>query len=120
MAVRLLLTAFPLAGVYLADLAVEATDTAMVGRLGATEVAAVGLGATIIFLYTVFFLSIPSTADVIVAERNGQGDRLGAIAAAQHGLWLSVAMVVPAMVLVWFLEPVLRATGQEPEIATLA
>jgi Na+-driven multidrug efflux pump len=40
MAVRLLLAAFPLAGVYLADLATEATDTAMVGRLGATEVAA--------------------------------------------------------------------------------
>jgi|AraplaMF_Col_mMF_1032025.scaffolds.fasta_scaffold00067_26 MATE family multidrug resistance protein len=120
MAARLLLTAFPLAGVYLADLAVEATDTAMVGRLGATEVAAVGLGATIIFLYTVFFMSVPSTADVFVAERNGQGDRVGAIEAAQHGLWLSVAMVVPAMVLVWWLEPLLRAAGQAQEIAVLA
>jgi MATE family multidrug resistance protein len=120
MAVRLLLTAFPLAGVYLADLAVEATDTAMVGRLGATEVAAVGLGATIIFLYSVFFMSIPSTADVFVAERNGQGDRIGAIEAAQHGLWLSVAMVIPAIVLVWWLEPILRMTGQEPEIAAMA
>jgi len=120
MAVRLLLSAFPLAGVYLADLAVEATDTAMVGRLGATEVAAVGLGATIVFLYTVFFMSIPSTADVFVAERNAQGDRRGAIEAAQHGLWLSVAMVIPAMILVWWLEPILRATGQKPEIAALA
>jgi MATE family multidrug resistance protein len=120
MAVRLLLSAFPLAGVYLADLATEATDTAMVGRLGATEVAAVGLGATIVFLYTVFFMSIPSTADVFVAERNGQGDRIGAIEAAQHGLWLSVALVIPAMVLVWWLEPVLRATGQSPEIAAMA
>jgi len=120
MARRLLLVAFPLAGVYLADLATEATDTAMVGRLGATEVAAVGLGATIVFLYTVFFMSIPSTADVFVAERNARGDRRGAVEAAQHGLWLSIALVIPAMVLVWRLEPILRATGQSPEIAVLA
>jgi MATE family multidrug resistance protein len=120
MLVRLLLAAFPLAGVYLADLATEATDTAMVGRLGATQVAAVGLGATIVFLYTVFFMSVPSTADVFVAERNARGEQLGAIEAAQHGLWLSIALVIPAMVLVWWLDPILRATGQSPEIAALA
>jgi MATE family multidrug resistance protein len=119
MVTRLFLAAFPLAGVYLADLATEATDTAMVGRLGATEVAAVGLGTTIIFLYTVFFMSVPSTADVFVAERNVQGDRMGAVEAAQHGLWLSLALIVPAMILVWWLRPILEATGQTPEIAAL-
>jgi len=119
-AVRLLLAAFPLAGVYMADVATEATDTAMVGRLGATEVAAVGLGATLIFLYTVFFMSIPSTADVLVAECNGRNDRTGTIEAAQHGLWLSIALVIPAMVLVWWLEPILVAVGQPATIAALA
>jgi Na+-driven multidrug efflux pump len=65
-------------------------------------------------------MSVPWTADVFVAERNAQRDYTGAIEAAQHGLWLSITLVVPAMVLVWWLEPILRATGQSPAIATLA
>jgi MATE family multidrug resistance protein len=65
-------------------------------------------------------MSVPSTADVFVAEQNAQGDRIGASEAAQHGLWLSVALVMPAMVLVWWLEPILIATGQSPALAALA
>jgi len=117
---RILLSGAPLSGVYIADLATESTDTAMVGRLGSDFVAAAGLGGGIGYIFTAFCMALPGMVGVLVAERAARGDRDGAAQAAQHGLWVALALTPPGLLFYAAIGPFLRVTGQDPAIADAA
>ena len=57
--------------------AVNLLDTIMIGRLGTIEIAAVGLGNQIFFLYNVFLFGICSGGAVFAAQFWGRGDIQG-------------------------------------------
>jgi MATE family multidrug resistance protein len=117
---RILVAGIPLSGVYVADLATESTDTAMVGRLGADFVAAVGLGGTLALIFASFCMALPGMVGVLVAERAAAGDRDGAAQAVQHGIWVALALTPPGLLFLSQVGPLLRLTGQDPAIADLA
>ncbi|HNB27790.1 MAG TPA: MATE family efflux transporter [Alphaproteobacteria bacterium] len=116
----LLATAIPLSGVYLADLAMEATDTAMVGHLGARAIAAVGLGGAIMLIYSAFTMSMPSCAGTFMAECRGRGDDRGLVRVVQLAWLLAVLLAIPAPLVALLVPAVLRWTGQDPDVAALA
>jgi MATE family multidrug resistance protein len=116
---RLFVSAAPLSGVHLADLVMEATDAAMVGRLGAMEIAAVGLGAGLMSMYFVFCFSVAGQVGAFISKRLGQDDVAGVVVAVRSGLVLNGSLALPAIVIAWSIEPVLVATGQDPEVARM-
>ncbi|WP_291480422.1 MATE family efflux transporter [Corynebacterium sp.] len=78
-------------------------DTAVVGRLGATELAALAAGATVLAQVTVqlTFLSYGTTARA--ARRYGAGDTPGAVAEGIQASWVALAVggVLAVMVAVF-------------------
>lgn len=65
-------------------------DSAIVGHLGTTELAGLGIASAIIgtLISLCVFLAYGTTASV--ARRIGGGDRTGALAQGVHGVWLAV------------------------------
>jgi len=93
-------------------------DAAIVGHLGTTALA--GLGIAAVILQTVVglcvFLAYGTTASV--ARRIGAGDRRGALAQGIDGVWLAVIIGVVATVAgIALTEPLVRAFGADPSVA---
>ena len=91
---------------------VGAVDTMMVGGLGDTAIAAVGITnqPKFILLCTIFALNVGVTA--VVARRKGQGDQKGAVEATRNGILLCTIIAAVMAVLGYFLaEPFMRLAG---------
>jgi putative MATE family efflux protein len=96
-------------------------DAAIVGHLGTTPLAGLGVAAAV--LQTVVglcvFLAYGTTAGV--ARHVGAGDLRGALAQGVDGLWLAVGIGVVATLLgVALTGPVVRVFGAGPEVADQA
>jgi MATE family multidrug resistance protein len=115
-----LVLAVPLVLTQLVQMSMGFMDVVMVGRLGTEAMAASVLGSTVYFTLVLVCMGVVMAVQPSVAQAVGGGDAVGAGRAVRQGLWLAVALGVPAVVLVGFAEPVLRATGQVPETAALA
>ncbi|MDC3956176.1 MATE family efflux transporter [Polyangium jinanense] len=74
-------------------------DTAMVGRLGATSLAAVGIGNGIFFSITVLFMGLILGMDPLVSQAEGAGDRHRARAVLGQAVRLGFLLSVPCMAL---------------------
>jgi putative MATE family efflux protein len=80
-------------------------DTAFAGRLGAAEVAAVGLSGVIVWAPYALVNGTLNSVNTFVAQRHGAGDRPGCVAFAWQGLYLATLGVLPALVLAAFAGP---------------
>lgn len=112
--------AIPLASAQLAQSATGFADTVMMGRMGTEVLAAGGLAA-------ITFLSIMATASGVamgvsplVAEAFGAGKKARIEQIARQGLWLSVLVAIPTMLLTGHLDALLRLTGQPESVVQLA
>lgn len=94
-------------------------DTAVVGRLGAAELAALAAGATVLAQVTVqlTFLSYGTTARS--ARKYGAGDTTGAVHEGIQASWVAVGVgAVLAVLVAVFARPVTGwLTGGSPEVA---
>ncbi len=94
-----------------------AVDVAVVGRLGAVPLAAVGLANGIFFTLSVLGMGAMMGLDPLVSQALGAGEQVRARRLLWQGVWLScaVGLVLSAVVLVVprFLEPF----GIAPEVA---
>ncbi len=72
---KIRLVALPIALQNLVGYALNLVDTIMVGRLGETSIAAVGIGGQIFFLFTVSMFGISSGSSVLIAQYWGKGDK---------------------------------------------
>lgn len=117
---RIARLAAPLLVNNLASAGMSFTDTVMAGQLGATELAAVAVGAN---YYDFFFLVAlglmmslsPLTAHAHGAERH---DEVGAF--FRQSWWLVLLLAVVTVSGLLFARPVLLAFGIEPPVAELA
>ena len=75
-------------------------DMAMVGRLGASSIAAVGLGGQIIMLATTAFAAIRTGTTALVARHIGADDKEGAMVIARQSV--SLTMILSAVTFVIF------------------
>jgi MATE family multidrug resistance protein len=106
----------PLAAAYLAEIAMGITDMLIVGRLGSVELAAVGLGSSVIFELVLVAVGIVSIVGVLAAEAFGSQIREAVSATIRQGLWVALAIAVPATILGRHLTPILALTGQDERV----
>lgn len=92
-------------------------DTAMVGRLGAPELAGVALGNAFFFTITVAAMGVVFGMDPIVSQALGAGEGARARAALRSGLRLATILSLPAMLVLALAPLFFGAFGVEPESA---
>ena len=110
----------PLAGAQLAQMAINTTDVLMIGRLGATELAASVLAFNFFLLLWVFGMGILQASIPLAARARGQRNPRELRRAIRMGFWVSVLYCLPVWCILLFIEPILLLLGQEPELARLA
>ncbi len=112
--------AAPLVLTQLTQMSMSFIDVVMVGRLGTAAMAAAVIGSTVYMTAMMVCLGVVVAVQPVVAQATGAGDRAAASRAVRQGLWLSVLLGAPFVVLLGHTEPLLRALGQAPETAETA
>jgi putative MATE family efflux protein len=118
---KILAIALPALGALVAEPLFLLADSAIVGRLGTTELAGLGVaGALLATTVNVFiFLAYGTTASV--ARRAGAGDRDGALGLGIDAAWLAGGIGLAAAALGWVLAPWLVGRfAVPPDVAAAA
>lgn len=110
----------PLIGAQLGQMAINITDTVMVGWLGATELAAAVLATQAFFLVFIFGVGFAQAVMPVAANAEGRNDIRGVRRSVRMGLWVLAAYSAVVMVPLWHLEAILLGLGQEAETSALA
>ncbi|GAA1516576.1 putative MATE family efflux protein [Agromyces terreus] len=118
---EILRLAVPALGALIAEPLFLLADTAMVGHLGATPLAGLGLASAVLqtIIGLMVFLAYATTP--AVARRLGAGDERGAVSAGVDGLWLALGLGALLAVLGWFAAPwLVHLFGASPEVTAEA
>ena len=94
-------------------------DTAFAGRLGPTEVAAVGLAGVLVWVPYALLNGTLSSVNTFVAQRFGAGDLPGCVRFTWQGLYLVTLGALPALALAVFASP-LYSSLTSADVAPLA
>lgn len=112
----------PLAATQLAQMAVMTTDTLMIGRLGALELAAGAVGFTL-YIFGWLVTAGPTMAiSPMIAQSLGYDptDNRSVRRALRMGFWSILLMSIPIFALYASAPSVLHALGQDPKVIALA
>jgi len=118
----LLALGWPLALTNLSQMALTVTDVLFLGHLSAEALAAATLGVNLYWVVLAPGFGLAMAAAPLLAQARGRGVRLlrgrrGAVHAASIAAALAV---LPAWVVLWHTDAVLRLIGQDPVLAALA
>ena len=112
--------ALPMVAAYLAELGMWWTDQAIVGRLGADELAAVGLSGGVLFQGMAMSMGLLSIVAVLVGNASGAGRVDGFAQAVRQGMKVATILTLIVMVFAWFIPNFLELADQDPVIVHLA
>jgi multidrug resistance protein, MATE family len=108
--------AAPLAAAQAGTQMMGLVDVAVLGRLGANELAGAGMANAVFFAISVFGMGMMLGVDPLIAQAVGAGDRLRARRVLWQGIWLSL-IVSGALTLVLLAGTVaLPLVGAAPEV----
>jgi MATE family multidrug resistance protein len=96
----LLKLALPVVLGYLGIMAMHFVDLIFVGRLGASSVAAVGLGSSVFAAFMMFGLGVISALEYLVGHAEGSGDFDQSSRALAQGFWVSLIWGVLGCVMI--------------------
>jgi len=112
--------AWPLMLANLTQQIIQATDVLLMGRLGATQLAAATLALNLTFTINIFLLGLITASAPMMATALGQ--RSNAVRDVRRtfraGLWLMLMAMPPYWLLLWHVGPIMRAFGQSAELAS--
>ena len=111
--------ALPLSAAYLAEFSMFVTTKMVVGKLGYYELAAVGIAGNLSFEVLVILMGLLSIVGVLCAQAEGAGEKKQAGLAVRQGIFVSLLLGTPSMILVWHLDIILGWTGQDPRVLQL-
>src|SRR5205823_10732669 len=115
----MLALAWPLILANLTQQAIQATDVLLMGRLGASQLAAATLALNLTFTFNLMMLGLVIASSPMMATAVGQ--RFNAVRDVRRtfraGLWLVAAMLPPYWLLLWHVGDAMRAIGQSAELA---
>jgi multidrug resistance protein, MATE family len=111
--------AWPLILANLTQQTIQATDVLLMGRLGATQLAAATLALNLTFTFNIFLLGLITASAPMMATALGQ--RFNAVRDVRRtfraGLWLIAIAIAPYWLILWHVGHFMRAFGQAPELA---
>jgi multidrug resistance protein, MATE family len=111
--------AWPLILANLTQQIIQATDVLLMGRLGATQLAAATLALNLTFTFNIFLLGLITASAPIMAT--ALGHRFNAVrdvrCTFRAGLWLIAIAMPPYWLLLWHVGDIMRAFGQSAELA---
>lgn len=110
----------PFIGAQLAQLAINTTDVLMVGKLGATELAAIILATQMYFTVYVFGNGFANAVVPMAAQAVGRGDKVSVRRSVRMGMWVVMLYGLLTAPILWMAEPILLFAGQQPKVAALA
>ena len=117
---QLLKLAIPLASAQVAQALTGFCDTLMMGRLGASTLAAGGLASITLMTVISIVGGVLMAVSPLVAEAYGAGKKARIEQLTQQGLILSLILTLPVMVMLSNIDSLLLIQGQEPTTAALA
>lgn len=113
--------AVPALGALVAEPLFVLADTAIVGRLGTSALAALSIASTVLLTVVGLCVFLAYATTAAVARQLGAGQTRAALRRGVDGLWLGLIVgVVLAAVLIGSARPVLRWMGASGEVLTLA
>jgi MATE family multidrug resistance protein len=100
----------------------SAANVALAGQLGRTELATVGLVATLYFTVFMFCVGVATAVAPMVAHAAGRKRNMlrDVRRTVRQGFWVMTAIGLPGAVILLNGEPILRLFGQEPLLAQKA
>ncbi|MFL6741621.1 MAG: MATE family efflux transporter [Sphingomicrobium sp.] len=111
--------AWPLILANLTQQAIQATDVLLMGRLGATQLAAATLALNLTFTFNLLMLGLVIASSPMMATAIGQ--RFNAVRDVRRtfraGLWLIAAMLPPYWLALWHVGDLMRLFGESEELA---
>src|SRR4029450_6924348 len=111
--------AWPLVLANLTQQVTQATDILLMGRLGASQLAAATLALNLTFTFNLFLLGLITASAPMMATALGQ--RFNAVRDVRRtfraGLWLIMIAMPPYWLLLWHVGDLMRAFGQSAELA---
>jgi MATE family, multidrug efflux pump len=114
--------AVPALGALVAEPLFVLVDSAVVGRLGTTELAGLSLASTLLVTVVGLCVFLAYATTAAVARRSGAGDRAGALQMGVDGLWLAAGLGVLLAAVTLLVAPwavgALGATGEVADQAT--
>lgn len=109
----------PLMAYYFSEVAIGLTDLYIVGQLGTTELAAVGLGKTVVFGWLVMGFCILSMVSVLSSEALAQNRPNDVIRTVVQGIWLATGIAVLGVGIVWLTPWLLIQLGYDDTLLAL-
>jgi MATE family multidrug resistance protein len=111
--------AWPLILANLTQQAIQATDVLLMGRLGATQLAAATLALNLTFTFNLLMLGLITASSPMMATALGQ--RFNAVRDIRRtfraGLWLLVIALPAYWLVLWNIGALMRAFGETEELA---
>ncbi|MER6301549.1 MATE family efflux transporter [Kitasatospora sp. NPDC001539] len=115
---EILALAVPAFGALVAEPLFLLADSAIVGHLGTSQLAGVGVASAALSTATGVFVFLAYATTAAVARRIGAGDRRGAVQQGVDGLWLALGLAVPVVLFTLLLAPwVADLLGASPTAA---
>jgi putative MATE family efflux protein len=109
--------AVPALGALIAEPLFLLADSALVGHLGGTELAALGLASAVLQTIIGLMVFLAYSTTPAVARWLGAGNPLRAVSVGIDGLWLALAIGIPLALAGWAATPLLvGAFGAEAEV----
>lgn len=117
---QLLALAAPLAAAQAGTQLMTLVDLAVLGRLGAREIAAAGLANAMFFALAMTGMGICFGVDPMISQAVGAGDRIRARSLLWQGTWLALVLTAAVTILMLLAPLVLRPFGVQPELVPMA
>lgn len=117
---QILVLGLPIIGGMLSQSLINLVDAAMVGHLGETALAGVGIGSYANFMVIALVMGLGSGVQALVARRRGEG-RLAEVASPLNaGLLLALLVGLPLGLLCWWAAPwIIDLLADDPAVAAI-
>jgi len=113
----LLALALPTAATQLSNMLMGFVDMVLLGHYGIRELAASSIGNVWMQGTLLLALGVIFGIDPLIAQAHGRGDGHAVGLAAQRGLGIAAGMSIPLALAWWATGPLLRALGQDAQLA---
>ena len=100
------------------EMAMNLTNTAMIGRIAPEALAAATLALALYNVVLLFGIGLTAAVSSLIAREVGRGDGTEAARrVVQGGFWNAAMIVGPIWAVLWQTEPILCALGQDPVLS---